>query len=177
MQEHTNINVLYLDDEEQNVFSFKANLREDFTIFTSTTPDDAYEILKNNDIHIIITDMKMPKVSGIEFLRETINISPNSAKMVISAYTDVKTIIESVNDNHILYYISKPINFDELKSKIISAFNYYNIVNISSDLIKKTNSLFKEKVVLEEKLNDIKELLLSNKIHENSEIILDIISK
>lgn len=174
MQETKDINILYLDDEEQNLISFKANLRHFFNIFTTTSSDKAYDILRENTIHIIITDMQMPIVSGIDFLKETLNISPNSAKMVISAHSDVKTIIESINNNHILYYISKPIDFEELKNKILSAFNYYNIVNISADLIKKTNSLFQEKVVLEEKLTQIKECILKG---SHSDTIMEILKK
>ena len=61
------IKVLYLDDEEQNLHAFKASFRREFDIFTTTSAQDAVQHLNEHEVHVVISDQKMPDVSGVEF--------------------------------------------------------------------------------------------------------------
>ncbi|MBT4703936.1 MAG: response regulator, partial [Flavobacteriales bacterium] len=63
------VNVLYVDDEQTNLFSFKASFRKDFNVFTAETGAEGLEILQNEVIHIAISDQRMPEMSGIEFFQ------------------------------------------------------------------------------------------------------------
>jgi response regulator RpfG family c-di-GMP phosphodiesterase len=67
--EDKKISILYVDDEENNLFSFKATFRLKYKVFTAISGADAIDIVKNNQIHIIITDQRMPEMTGVEFLK------------------------------------------------------------------------------------------------------------
>ena len=118
--------ILYLDDEENNLTSFKATFRRDYKIFTTTSPNEAVKILGENDIHIVISDQKMPNLSGVEFF-ELINPDfPEPIRMLLTGYADIEAVIDAINKGQVYKYISKPWNVQELKITIDNAFELFN---------------------------------------------------
>jgi adenylate cyclase len=110
--------ILYLDDEENNLQSFIATFRRYYTIFAETSIQKAIDVLKNNEINLIITDQRMPEMSGVEFLKLIKKDFPDPVRMILTGYSDVNAIISSINDGSVLSYISKPWNEKELKELI-----------------------------------------------------------
>ena len=113
--EPNHINVLYVDDEADNLVSFKANFREYYNIFTAESAEKGREILKKNEIHVIITDQRMPVQTGVQFLESIIRTYPLCLRIVLTGYADLETVIEAINRGQIYKYVLKPFDFDDLK--------------------------------------------------------------
>jgi response regulator RpfG family c-di-GMP phosphodiesterase len=137
MEEQIKIKVLYVDDEEQNLVSFKASFRRYFSIFTANSATEAQEILKQNIIHVLITDQRMPETLGTELLAKAALDYPDQTRILLTGYTDIEALKDAVNRGHIFRYLEKPWNDDELKKTIEDSFHVYNIKKEQEELNKK----------------------------------------
>ena len=131
------IHVLYVDDEEQNLISFKASFRRYFEIFTANSANEAQKILIENTIHVIITDQRMPETLGTELLAKAVLDYPDQTRILLTGYTDIEALKDAVNRGHIFRYLEKPWNDDELKKTIEDSFHVYNIKKEQEELNKK----------------------------------------
>lgn len=120
------ISVLYLDDEEHNLTSFKAAFRRDFNVFITTDAGEAVQILGDNDIHVVISDQKMPNLSGVEFFELIIPDFPEPVRMLLTGYADIEAVIDAINKGQVYRYIAKPWNEQELKMTIENAYELYD---------------------------------------------------
>jgi two-component system sensor histidine kinase/response regulator len=110
--------ILYVDDEENNLNSFRAHFRKEYEVYTATSASDALEVLGKNEIHIIISDQRMPQTTGVEFLEKTIEKYPDSMRLLITAYSDLDTVIEAINRGQINKFIQKPWDWEKLSLAI-----------------------------------------------------------
>src|SRR6266850_3234655 len=113
-------NVLYVDDEENNLNSFRAALRRHYNIFTALSGEEGMEILAKNDIHVIVTDQRMPNMTGVQFLQH-IPSDQDNIRIILTGFTDMESIIEAINTGKVYRYITKPWDKDELKITIDNA--------------------------------------------------------
>lgn len=120
------ISVLYLDDEEHNLTSFKAAFRREYQIFTTTSANEAVQILSENTIHVVISDQKMPNLSGVEFFELIIPDFPDPVRMLLTGYADIEAVIDAINKGQVYRYVAKPWNETDLKITIDNAFELYN---------------------------------------------------
>ena len=121
------IRILYIDDEEHNLNAFKATFRRMYEIFTAISPIDGKRILEENDIEIIITDQRMPEMTGVEFLESIIEDFPDPMRILITGYTDIQALIDAVNKGQIYRYITKPWNEEELKMFVRQAYEVFSL--------------------------------------------------
>jgi response regulator RpfG family c-di-GMP phosphodiesterase len=119
------INILYVDDEENNLLSFKANFRFKYNVNIAISAEDAMKILETKPVEIIITDQRMPNITGIEFLEKVIEIHPDPIRILLTGYADMNAVIDAVNKGKIYHYLSKPWNEEELDLTISRAFEVY----------------------------------------------------
>ena len=91
------INVLYLDDEAHNLTAFRAAFRRDFQVHVTTEPTDAVRILKEHPIEVIISDQKMPKLSGVEFFELIAPDYPDPVRMLLTGHADIDAVIDAIN--------------------------------------------------------------------------------
>lgn len=119
------IRILFVDDEEHNLISFKATFRTKYKIETAIGGAEAIEKLKTSDFDIIITDQRMPKMTGVEFLEEIIKIHPDPIRILLTGYTDMAAVIDAINKGKIFHYLTKPWNEDELDNTIQKAYQLY----------------------------------------------------
>jgi len=124
-KEKSKYQVLYVDDEEVNLRSFKANFRKFFKVHTSISPSEAIGILKENDIQVIITDQRMPEMTGTEFLEKILPDYPDAIKIILTGFTDIAAIQAGINKCGIYKYITKPWDFDEMKKTLDKAMSMY----------------------------------------------------
>lgn len=118
--------MLYIDDEENNLYSFKAGLRKIFDVYTAISGTEGKAILKENpDIGVIVTDQRMPEMTGVEFLESIIDDYPDSVRILLTGYADMGAVIDAVNKGKIYHYLSKPWVEEELISTINNAFRIY----------------------------------------------------
>jgi class 3 adenylate cyclase len=113
-------NILYVDDEENNLNSFRAALRRDYNVFTALSGEEGMEILGKNDIHVVVTDQRMPHMTGVQFLQH-IPVDQDNIRIILTGFTDMESIIEAINTGKVYRYIKKPWDKDELKITIDNA--------------------------------------------------------
>jgi response regulator RpfG family c-di-GMP phosphodiesterase len=117
--------ILYVDDELNNLVSFKAVFRIKYNILTAISGEEAINILRNNLVHIIITDQRMPKMTGVEFLESILEEFPDPIRILLTGYADMNAVIDAINKGKIFHYLTKPWNEEELDMTITRAYDVY----------------------------------------------------
>ncbi len=131
------INVLYVDDEENNLVSFKATFRLKYNVMTAISGDEAIKILETKPVEIIITDQRMPNMTGVEFLESVLELNPEPMRILLTGYADLNAVIDAVNKGKIFHYLTKPWNEEELDITIKRAYDLYRIKKDEKELTEK----------------------------------------
>jgi len=119
------INILYVDDEENNLISFKATFRLKHQVFTALSGEEAFKILETKHVDIIVTDQRMPAMTGVEFLEKVIETFPDPIRILLTGYADMSAVVDAVNKGKIFHYVTKPWNEEELNVTIDRAYAKY----------------------------------------------------
>ncbi|MDB5011056.1 MAG: hupR [Mucilaginibacter sp.] len=119
------ISILYVDDEENNLFSFKATFRIKYQVLTAISGTEALKILETKPVHLIITDQRMPEMTGVEFLEKVLIKYPDPMRILLTGYADMGAVVDAVNKGKIFHYLAKPWNEEELDMTIIRAYEKY----------------------------------------------------
>ena len=128
--------LLYVDDEATNLRVFKSNFRKFFNVYTTTNPYEAIEILDQQEIQVIVTDQRMPEMTGTELLEKILPDHPEMIKIILTGFTDIEAIKDGINRCGIYKYITKPWNFDEMKGVLDRAMETYQESIDSEEHIK-----------------------------------------
>ena len=113
--------ILAVDDEERILNGLKSLFRMRYHVFTTTNPNQALDFIKRHKINVIISDQRMPIMLGVEFLRLARDISPNTVRILLTGYSDLASIVGSINDGEVYRFISKPWNNLELQQTVAEA--------------------------------------------------------
>lgn len=119
------INILYVDDEENNLISFKAAFRLKHHIYLAHSGDEALKFLETKAVEIIITDQRMPNMTGIEFLEKILEKYPDAMRLLLTGYSDMNAVIDAVNKGKIYHYLAKPWIEEEINMTIKRAYEVY----------------------------------------------------
>src|SRR5260370_4846540 len=121
--------VLYVDDEPINLRVFEANFRNKFRILTCQSGSEALAILSTraHEIGILISDQRMPNMTGIELLERAREIAPDIQRMVITAYADMQAVMDAVNRGQVIRYFVKPWVKEELQSALESSLRVFTL--------------------------------------------------
>ncbi len=137
------INILYLDDEINNLQSFKAKFRNEYTIFLANNASEAYQILNHNpEIQIVISDQRMPDISGVDFFESILTEHPDPIRILLTGYSDITSVIDAINKGQIYRYLEKPWNDHEMRFAIDNAFRFHFInrqLKNKNEELQKTN--------------------------------------
>lgn len=131
------VGVLYVDDEINNLNSFKAAFRRDFNIYTAPSAAEGRKILDVNEIGVIITDQRMPVTTGIEFLESILPVYPDTIRILLTGFSDINAVIDAINRGQVYKYLVKPWQNDELKIHIQNAIEIYNLRKENKELTYK----------------------------------------
>ncbi len=134
--------ILIVDDEPDNLALLYRTLRNDYDIKKSTSPVQALEMLKQEHFHCILSDHKMPEMDGVEFLKRSYDISPETMRLMITAYTDASILIDAINYAKIYRYVKKPYSPDELMLTVKGALEYWQLKDDNNSLINDLKELF-----------------------------------
>lgn len=99
--------------------------RHDYRVLTAQTASEALEIVETEPVQVVMTDQRMPKTSGIEFLARLRHDYPHIVRVLFTGYSDIDHVIDAINEGHVYRYISKPWKPAELKLFVEQAFEYY----------------------------------------------------
>lgn len=118
--------LLLVDDEENILSALTRTLRRDgYHIFTATAASEAFDLLARQDIRVIVSDQRMPGMSGTEFLSQVKEMYPGTVRMVLSGYTDLQAVTDAINRGAIYKFMTKPWNDAELRTQVAEAFRLY----------------------------------------------------
>ena len=170
--------ILYVDDEENNLVVFKNAFFRDYEVHTALSAEEGLKILDQYLIHLIITDQKMPGMTGVEFLEKVVKSHPETMRLILTAYSDIDFIMRAVNKCGIYRYILKPWDSRELKIIIDKALQNYQLAQDKKHLIENLEKINRE---LEDKVKArTKELKVKNeelmKINQIKDKLFTIIS-
>jgi two-component system, sensor histidine kinase and response regulator len=129
-------NILYVDDEVQNLNSFKLVFREYYHIYTAKSAEDGLKILEQHPIQIVITDQLMPEVSGLKFLEIIKPIYPDLVTIILTAYSDLEVAFKAFNDLGVYQFLTKPWNHQQLKSIIDNALEKQKLTYDNRKLVQ-----------------------------------------
>ena len=129
--------ILYIDDEINNLTSFKAAFRRYFEIYTASSAKEGRKILDNYEIGVIITDQRMPGMTGIEFLESIIPVYPDTIRILLTGFSDINAVMDAINRGQVYKYLVKPWQNDELKMYIENALEIYHLRKENKDLARK----------------------------------------
>jgi signal transduction histidine kinase len=143
--------ILYIDDERENLSGFKFVFKKYYNVHIALTADEAWLVLQDFKIKVIISDQRMPKVTGTQFLEQAAKKYPSAFRIILTGYTDVQDIITAINKGKIFQFIRKPWDKDEVKVIIDNALKHYDLTESNSHLLDslKINNAELEKKVLE----------------------------
>ncbi len=121
--------VLFVDDEEKILKSFKRSfMDEPYETIFANSGKEAIEVLKRKETHVLVTDMRMPEMSGLELLKIVREKHPHIIRMILSGYADTDTLLASINQGEIFRFITKPWKSnEELKTIIRQAIEFYDL--------------------------------------------------
>ncbi len=127
--------VLFVDDEPEVLSAInRLMINEPYDLLFSESGEDALNILKNNDVHIVVVDLRMPKMDGFSLLKKIERIDPNIIRLVLSVSADSNSILSATNKGNVYRYITKPWNNKELKIIIKQMnglfYDYFNFIVI-----------------------------------------------
>ena len=128
--------ILFVDDEEHNLTSFNATFRREYNIFTALSGKEGIEILRNNKIHLIITDQRMPEMTGIQFLEKIVPEYPDIIRMILTGFSDVEAIIDAINTGRVFRYITKPWDANDLRMTIENSRQLSQLQSKNKSLLK-----------------------------------------
>ncbi len=119
--------VLFVDDEEKLLKSLERGLLDEpYDTLFANSGKEALEILEHNEVHVLVTDMRMPEMGGLELLKIVKEQYPHIIRMVLSGYTQVTTLLTAINQGEIYKYITKPWKLEEeFKPSIREAIEFY----------------------------------------------------
>lgn len=127
--QHETYKILFVDDEENVLRSLKRLFVDhDVEVFTASSGKEGLELLKENEIAVIVSDQRMPEMSGAEFLELARKLAPDSVRMVLTGYADINAAMDAINKGGTYRYITKPWNDNEFLLAIRDAVEKYRLV-------------------------------------------------
>jgi signal transduction histidine kinase len=133
--------ILYVDDEPENLRLFQLAFKREFEIVTAPSGDAGLEVLHSHPIAVILSDHRMPGMSGVEFLTRTREVDAKSLRILVTAYGDADTLREAVNNGSIYKYVPKPWQPDEMRITVRRAIETYALDREREQLLRELGLL------------------------------------
>ncbi len=133
--ENTQPNVLYVDDLQTNLILFQATFERDYHIILAESAAKALEIMKEQEIQVLVTDQRMPDMTGTELLEIVSKDYPEVRRFLLTAFTDFETVVEGVNKGHIHGYINKPLQAEEVRLTINNSLEMYYLRKRNNEMM------------------------------------------
>jgi len=126
--------LLIVDDEPANLRALERLFREQYDVLTAASGADALELLDRHNVALLITDQRMPEMTGIELLKRTVTLRPRMVRIILTGYTDVDALVEAINCGEVYRYVTKPWTNEELLLTVKRALEHYETVKTRCEL-------------------------------------------
>jgi DNA-binding NtrC family response regulator len=117
--------IMVVDDEPANLRLLERLFRHDYNVLTAESGEGALRLLGQHEVALLITDQRMPGMTGVELLERTSTIRPHMVRIILTGYTDVDALVEAINRGQVYKYVTKPWNNDELRLTVSRALEHY----------------------------------------------------
>lgn len=117
--------IMIVDDEPANLRLLERLFQQEHTVITGSSGMEALYLLEQHDVALMITDQRMPGMSGIELLKRTAALRPHMVRIILTGYTDVGALVEAINCGQVYKYVTKPWNNEELRLTVNRALEHY----------------------------------------------------
>jgi signal transduction histidine kinase len=161
--------ILVVDDEPDVVKSVKDLLRLEYRVLGATSPDEGLELMRREQVHIVMTDQRMPGMSGVELLKQVRGYHPDATRLLFTGYADIRAVIDAINEGNVYRYITKPWDPDELQGIIREAGERYDLLVERKELLQKLqqqNKELEQKNAELQRANDLKYAFIQVASHE-----------
>jgi LytS/YehU family sensor histidine kinase len=125
--EKKDFSILYVDDEVHNLISFNATFRREYKIFTAQSGKEGLDILNDKEVHLVLSDQRMPEMTGVEFLEKVFHQYPETIRMIITGFSDIDAVIGAINKGGVNRYITKPWDEREMRMTIENARQLFGL--------------------------------------------------
>jgi phosphoserine phosphatase RsbU/P len=142
--------ILYVDDEKDNLTVFYSTFRRDYKVFVATSGEEGLDIIRNNMINLVITDQRMPGMTGTDFLERIIPDYPDVIRIILTGFSDIEAVIHAINKGNVYRYIMKPWDREEMKITIDNALETFSLKQQNRQLIedlREANKTLEQKVI------------------------------
>ena len=120
--------IMIVDDEPANLRTLERLFRTDYQVVTAASGDDALALLEQHNVALMISDQRMPGMTGIELMVKTVTLRPQMVKILLTGYTDVGALIEALNSGLVYRYLTKPWNNSDLRNTVSRALEHYEVM-------------------------------------------------
>lgn len=135
MMTEEKIRLLYIDDEENNLHSFRATFKKEYDVAIAGTAGEALQLLERETFHLIISDQSMPGKSGLELFEQITPRYPDPIRILMTSYSDIEKVIDAINKGEVYRFIDKPWDYQAVRVAIRNAYEIYR----TRQLLKKYN--------------------------------------
>lgn len=119
--------LLVVDDEPANLQKLRRTFIQDFEVVAARTGEEAIRLLQDRTYRAIITDQRMPGLSGVDLLRESLHHSPKAVRIILTGYTDVEDLMGAINEGHVHRYITKPWDPFSLRRTVLQDIEHWDL--------------------------------------------------
>lgn len=153
--------LLIVDDELANLQKLKRTFLEEFEVYEATGGEEAIELLKQKSISIIVTDQRMPGMSGVELLLRSLEINPDVIRIILTGYTEVEDLMDAINQGHVHRYITKPWEPFSLRAQVKRELERWELKRenqrLAEELKEANDRLSRENYLLRQEMEVLKE--------------------
>lgn len=129
--------ILIVDDEEPILETMQFTFQDEYEVLTAQDARTGQEILdRESPVAVVITDQRMPEMSGVEFLAQVCRRHPTTTRIILTGYADLDTIVQAINEGHVYAYVSKPWEPDELKPLVRRAVEHHRLLRENEHLME-----------------------------------------
>ena len=152
--------LLVVDDEPDVCDSIHDLLRRDYRVLKARSADEGCRLMQENEVHIVMTDQRMPQITGVELLSKVRTRNPQAVRMLFTGYADLEAVIAAINQGHIFQFLKKPWQPAELEAAVrAAAVEYDRLVQQSEEigrLRKEVQQLHERVNTLEHEVQDLR---------------------
>lgn len=127
--------ILAVDDEPANLRMLERLFRKNYRVLTAASGEEALSVLNREDVSLIITDQRMPGMTGTELLRESLRTNPDTMKIILTGYTDLDTLVDAINTTRVYKFVNKPWDPFALRQTVEDALREYELSILQKQLV------------------------------------------
>src|SRR4051794_21965692 len=130
--------ILCVDDEVDNVDALERLFRRKYNVLKATSGAEALKLMKTENVSLIVSDQRMPNMTGTEFLAESMKKQPDAIRILLTGFTDIDSVISAINSGQVYRYVTKPWDPVDLANTVDKAIERYEL---SAELKEKNQAL------------------------------------